>query len=136
MSSVERRFRLLVHADVDRDIEDLEDHDPDQAAAVIQLIEELEEDRQLCEKLVDVSYDDHQIQSVTEFWAVQNKGYNVYRVRLWEVDDWRVLTAVDHRQNLIGILYIMKRDENYDATVQDRVIKAYEDLGFTKLGRH
>lgn len=134
MSSVARRFTFIVDNDVEWDIEDCLRENPDEAAVVLTAIEELKGDRLLCERLVDEGYQDDTIYSVKQFLALQDKRYNAYTVRLFEVDNWRLIAAVDHKQMIIALLYIMRRDEDYDETVQRRVITAYERLGLRQLG--
>jgi len=134
MSAVERRFEFLIDDEVDRDIEDVVDADPDAAALIVAIIQEMQGDRTLCERLIEPDYEDDQISSVLPFEALQRKWYNAYRVKLYEVADWRLITAVDHKQRLIALLYIMRRDENYDDKVQQSVIEAYERLGLSRMG--
>lgn len=135
MSTVTRRFEFIIHDDVELDVEDVLKENPEEAAVLIAVIEEIEGDHALCERLVDVGFEDDQVQSVKVFAKLQEQRYNAYTVRLYEVDRWRLITAVDHRQRLIALLYIMRRDEDYDSVVQERVVKAYEDLGLGQLGR-
>ncbi|MFK4794924.1 hypothetical protein [Sphingobium sp. ZW T5_29] len=129
------RFRFIVDDDVEKDIEDVEDTDPDQAATLIVLIEEVKGDHALCSRLIDEGYVDEQIAKVAQFASMQRNRYNAYTVRCADVDDWRLITAVDHRKATIALLYIMKRSEDYDETVQQRVAAAYDKLGLEKLGR-
>ena len=135
MSTVSRRFEFIIHDDVELDVEDVLRENPEEAAVLIAVIDEIEGDHALCERLIDVGFEDDQLKSVKAFASLQEKRYNAYTVRLYEVDRWRLISAVDHRQRLIALLYIMRRDENYDTRVQQRVIKAYEDLGLGQLGR-
>jgi hypothetical protein len=133
MSVVPRRFTFIVDDDVELDVDDCLNEDPDEAAVIIAIIEELQGDRGQCERLINEAYEDEAIQSVKQFKALQDRYYNAYTVRLLEVDNWRLITAVDHRQHIIALLYIMRRDEDYDDEVQRRVISAYEKLGLYKI---
>lgn len=134
MSSVTRRYTFFVDKDVELDVEDCLREDPEEAAVLLAAIEDLKDDRLLCEVLVDVHFQGDTICSVKEFRALQAKRYNAYTVRLYEVDNWRLITAVDHRERMIALLYVMRRDEDYDETAQRRVIEAYERLGLRRLG--
>jgi hypothetical protein len=134
MSAVDRRFTFVVDEDVSLDIEECYAHDPDQAAEILVLIEETKGDHTLCELLVTEGHEDEAIYSVKQYTALQRQRYNAYTVRVVDADDWRLITAVDHRQRIIALLYIMRRDEDYDETVQQRVVTAYEKLGLNQLG--
>lgn len=135
MSATERRFDFIVDADVAQDIRQCLHDDPDEAAVIIALIEELRGDRSLCERLIDVGFEDDDVRSVKEFAALQKQRCNAYTVRLWEVDNWRLITAVDYQQRQIALLYVMRRDENYSERVQNAVISAYERLAFRYMGK-
>ncbi len=135
MSEVERRYRFYVDDDIELDIIDIEDASPDDAAFVVALIEEYSGDRLACERLIDPRTEDEKIKEVKDFVELQNDGYNSYIVKLHEVHHWRLIFGVDHIQRIVGLLYIMKRVENYDEQVQNRVIAAYEKLGLKVLGK-
>lgn len=124
----------MIDGEVGLDIDDCYRENPDEAAAILVEIEELKGDRALCERLITEGYEDDRICSVKEFAALQQQWYNAYTVRLYEADHWRLITAVDHRQRTIALLYIMRRNEDYDETVQKRVIKAFERLGLQRMG--
>ena len=134
MTAVDRRFTFIIDEGVDLDLDEIEDEHPDEYDAILVEIEELQGDRTLCERLIDVGYEDDRIIHVKEFAALQARKYNAYTVRVVDADHWRLITAVDHRQRIIALLYIMRRSEEYDATVQRRVIQAYEKLGLKRLG--
>jgi hypothetical protein len=135
MSEVQRRFTFIIDDEVELDIEEMLDETPDQADELLIYLEELKGNIGLCEKLIDSGYQDDHIENVKPFEALQRQRYNAYTVRFWNVDDWRVITAVDYRQRLIAILYIMKRTEDYDAQAQARSKAAFERLGLDQLGQ-
>jgi hypothetical protein len=134
MTTVSRRFTFIVDDGVQLDVEDVLRQNPAEAAAILAAVEDLKGDRLLCERLIEIDYEDDTIRSVKEFVALQRRRYNAYTVRLYEVDNWRLITAVDHRQMIIALLYIMRRDEDYDGTAQKRVIEAFDRLGLRQLG--
>ncbi|EXS68544.1 hypothetical protein [Sphingobium sp. Ant17] len=134
MSAVARRFSFEIDDEVKLDIEDMLKESPDEADEVIVYLEELRGDIELCKRLIDEGYEDERIRKVEPFYALQQQRYNAYTVRLWEVDKWRLITAADYRQHLIAVLYIMRRDEDYGAGAQARVIAAFERLGMDRMG--
>jgi hypothetical protein len=128
-----RAYDFFVDEEIEKDIEDCIDTHPDQAAIIVALIDEIRGDRILCEELVDPRSQDDPIESVKYFAQLQANQYNAYTVRIREVFDWRLITAVDHARRRIALLYIMRRDEEYDELAQRRSIAAYERLGFKRL---
>jgi mRNA-degrading endonuclease RelE of RelBE toxin-antitoxin system len=130
-----RSYGFDVDDEIEKDIEDCFETHPEQAALLVALLDEIQGDRIFCESLVDIHSSDDPIESVAYFARLQGDRYNAYRVRVREIHDWRLITAVDHTQRRIALLYIMRRDENYDATVQRRCIAAYERLGLKRLGQ-
>jgi hypothetical protein len=58
MSVVERRFEFIIHEDVQRDIFDMANENPDQAALVVAVIGEMKANENLCKILIDERNDD------------------------------------------------------------------------------
>lgn len=129
-----RAYGFYVDEEIDKDIVDCIESHPEQAATIVALIEEVQGDRLFCENLVDIHSDEGPIESVAFFAELQKHSYNAYRVRVRDVADWRLITAVDHVRKRIALLYIMRRDEDYDNLVQERCIAAYERLGLGTVG--
>lgn len=135
MSEVNRRFRLIVDEEVAADLirvkrEDLRAYDELQV-----FFEDLEGDVSWCHSIVDPHYSDGQIESVEPIWFLQDEKKNIYRVKFYDVQEWRVITAADHRQKLVAILAIMKRQQNYqsDKAFSERLRRSYDALGFTTI---
>lgn len=107
------------------------------AAVIAQLLRELENDPGTCACLVNHDYSDDDIASVSELWSLQDVGLNAYRVRFVALGRWRMITAADHRKSRIGVLAIMPRDDDYEASpgLWARIKKDYDDLDFPLLGR-
>jgi len=136
MSQVNRRFRLIVDQQVANDFARVKKEDQYAHDQLIVFFEELIGDRRLCENLIDEHFSDFSVESISPFWAMQNARLNVYRVKLYNLGKWRILTAGDHKRREVAILAIMHRDQNYerDAELISRLEEAYERLGFTELG--
>ncbi|MDG2512426.1 hypothetical protein P7B04_06915 [Sphingobium yanoikuyae] len=135
MSANRFPYTFLVDDGAVQDLHDAIRENPDEGDLLAVILEEMRGDLNLCAKLIDPGYQDEVINKVEPFWAVQSDGYNAYTVRFYDVHDWRMITAVDHKSRTIAVLYIMRRDENYDSTVQGHVAEAYDRLGLGRLGR-
>jgi hypothetical protein len=104
---------------------------------VLVLLRELEDGTRINECLVDPSYVDAVISKVEPFWHLQNEHLNVYTVKLYDIAQWRIISAVDHHARRIALLALMRRDQDYekDAELLERLRHAYEQLCFKKLVR-
>src|SRR5687767_9824176 len=97
MSEVQRRFQFVVDREVSSDLRRCRLEDRDAFEEIIVLLQELEGALLLCENLIDEHYSDNEIESVQPFWELQKERLNVYRIKLYGVGRWRILTAGDHQ---------------------------------------
>jgi hypothetical protein len=137
MSEVERRFSLTIDGQVAADLGLVKAKSRLDYFDIMAFIEQLEGDFICCESLIDEHYDEEPIESVEPFWHLQNQRFNVYRVKLVNIRNWRILTAGDHKNRRIAILAIMDRSQNYqdDSEFVQRLKESYDKLEFSQLGR-
>lgn len=137
MSETHRRYELIIDQLVGGDLTRLAEEDRYAHRQIIVFLEELSGDLRLCEELIDEHHSDGAIQSVEPFWFMQQQRLNVYRIKLYLIGKWRILSAGDHRRRQVAILAIMHRDQDYqnDAALILRLKDCYERLGFSELGR-
>ena len=135
MSEVSRRYRLVIDKQVAADVSRVQREDSNAYDELQVFFEDLSGDDSWCACIADPNYSDEQIQDIVPIWTLQDEGKNVYRVKFVEVAGWRVITAADHIAKKIGILAIMKRDQDYqsDPVFIERLRKSYEALEFSAL---
>ncbi|KQZ64611.1 hypothetical protein ASD67_09155 [Sphingopyxis sp. Root1497] len=135
MSEVNRRFRLIVDEEVAADLIRVEREDKQAYDELQVFFEDLEGDVSWCQSIVDPHYSDNQIESVEPIWFLQDEKKNIYRVKFYDVQGWRIITAADHQKRLVAILAIMKRDQDYqsDKEFSERLRRSYDTLGFTAI---
>lgn len=135
MSEVVRRYRLIVDELVAADLTRVRFADPAAYDELQVFFEDLESDVSWCQAIADPHYQDLQIESVAYFEYLQSEGKNVYRVKFYNVRDWRIITAADHIGKIIAILAIMERCQDYqnDSDFISRLRKSYDALGLASL---
>ncbi|HEV7343167.1 MAG TPA: hypothetical protein VGN68_16190 [Sphingopyxis sp.] len=136
MSSVERRYKLIVDGHVSGDLAQVRTKDRYAFAKLYVFLEELKGSIDDCAKLADEHFADETIENISPFWFLQDRKYNVFRLKLVEIHGWRILTAADHRNREIAILAIMERSQDYqnDPKLIERLKASYEKLGFYRFG--
>lgn len=137
MSQVERRFRLIFDQSVAADLSHVKRLDVEAHAEIYALLEEYSNGTFPAEELIDEHFSSDEIENVSPFWHLQEKGLNAYRLKLVTVRSWRILTAGDHRYREVAVLAIMHRDQDYqsDKALMNRIEKSYENFGFHRLGK-
>lgn len=111
---------LFVHEDAEADLEALWNQEPQTAASVLALLEQLEGDPDLLDRLTQHDYgacgtaDFH----VSKWFAQWNKGRDLWRLKIWDLEDrrlhYRVVYAFVPKKNHYHILAIAPREFNYD----------------------
>lgn len=127
---------LFIHDDANNDLELLWSQDPQAAARIEVLLEELEGDDNLLDRLTQHNFGNrnHDPFNVSKWLAHWNKGRDIWRLKIWDLEKkglkYRIIYAFIPRKNNHHILAIAPRDFNYDTNhpISRRILLAYEDL--------
>lgn len=129
-------FRILVHDDARRDLEKLWDEAPLAAARITVLLEELEGNPDLQDRLTQQDFgaygsaDFH----VSKWVSQWNKGRDLWRLKVWDLENqglrYRVVYALIRGRQDYRVLGIVPRTFNYDPDheLTRRILAAYQDL--------
>lgn len=132
-----------IHPGALLDLEIVWDLDSDSAAYVEALLEQLESDPDLQDRLTQ---EDYGIPGVHQFNvdAVdhhQREGRNIWRLKCWNLEaetiPYRVIYAYDHENDAYHVLGVLPRQFAYDPSherVRD-IVGAYEALGLPSIPR-
>ena len=129
-------LRLYIHADAEDDLERLWALEPEAAAKIGVLLEELEGDSDLLDRLTQQDFGAYGLEDfhVAKWQEQQKKGRNLWRVKIWDLEKmgirYRIVYAFMARQQDYSVLGIVPREFNYDASheLTRRIIAAYENL--------
>lgn len=129
-------FSLFLHDDAEDDLENLWDEAPEAAARIAVLLEELEGNQDLLDRLTQHDFGSyHSADFHVSKWVEQwKKGKDIWRLKVWELEDkglqYRVVYAFVPVKSHYHVLGIVPRDFNYDADHQltKRILAAYENL--------
>jgi len=127
---------LFVHDDAKDDLLDLRDREPQAVGRILALLEQLEGDPDLLDRLTQHDYGayhsaDFHVSKWQEQWR---KGKNLWRLKVWELDDmglrYRIVYAFDPRKHNYHILGIAPRAFDYDPShpISQRILRAYAGL--------
>lgn len=129
-------LRLFVHEDAEDDLEQLWETEPTAAARITALIEELEGNPDLLDRLTQQDFGayglaDFHVSKWLEQWR---QGKDLWRLKIWDLENknlrYRVVYAFMSRQQDYCVLGILPRDFNYDSNhdLTRRILAAYKDL--------
>lgn len=129
------RYQFIISTGAREDMRRCLSDDAYAAAKISAFLREIVEDAIACETLIDtsVSYEDG-VESVGQFYHLQDARINAYRVRLIAVDGWRLITCVDHRRGRVGLFGVMERSREYqkDAAYCTRIEREFDDYDFPR----
>lgn len=129
-------LKLFVHEDAEGDLEQLWETEPIAAARIAALLEELEGNPDLLDRLTQQDFGAY---GLNEFhvskWIEQwRQGKDLWRLKIWDLENkglrYRVVYAFMSRQQDYCVLGILPREFNYDPNhdLTRRIVAAYEDL--------
>ena len=129
-------FRLFVHDDAERDLEKLWDEAPDAAARIGVLLQELEENQDLLDRLTQHDFGNYRTAEfhVSKWLNQWNKGRDLWRLKVWDLEDkglqYRIVYAFVPGKSQYHVLGIVSRDFDYDSShpLSRRIIAAYQNL--------
>lgn len=129
-------FRLFVHDDAESDLEKLWDETPEAAARIGVLLQELEGNQDLLDRLTQHDFGNYRTAEfhVSKWLNQWNKGRDLWRLKVWDLEDkglqYRVVYAFVPGKSQYHVLGIVSRDFDYDSShpLSRRIIAAYQNL--------
>jgi hypothetical protein len=129
-------LRLFVHDDAEDDLNALWDEAPETAARITVLLEELEGNQDLLDRLTQHDFGaygsrDFHVSKWIEQWR---KGKDLWRLKVWELEKtgvrYRIVYAFVPGKGHYHVLGIVPREFNYEADheLSRRILTAYENL--------
>jgi hypothetical protein len=127
---------IVLHRGAHADLEAIWDEDPDSAAKIYALLQEVKGSQALLDALTTHDFGAHATQRfhVSRWLAQQRKGRNLWRLKVWGLNQhgirYRVVYAFDPRIHRHFILGIVNRDFDYDESDPRtrRILEAYDRL--------
>ena len=127
---------LFIHDDATADLESLFDSEPQAAGRIAVLLEELEGDSDLLDRLTQHDYGEYRTADfhVSKWFEHWNKGRDLWRLKLWDLEDvglqYRVIYAFVPGKLHYHVLAIVPREFNYEKShpTTQRILRAYEAL--------
>jgi hypothetical protein len=125
-----------MHDDASADLDDLWEREPQAAARIAALLEELEGNHDLLDRLTQHDYGAYQSADfhVSKWQEQWRKGRDLWRLKVWELEEnglqYRVVYAFMPKKHHYHILAIAPREFDYDANhpISQRIIRAYQAL--------
>ena len=127
---------LFVHDDAKADLLALRDSEPQAAGRILALLEQLEGDPDLLDRLTQHDYGaygsaDFHVSKWQEQWR---KGRDLWRFKVWDLEEkglhYRIVYAFEPRKQHYHVLAIVPREFDYDEKhpISQRILRAYEEL--------
>jgi len=129
-------YSLHIHDDAIADLGSLWEEMPVAAARISVLLQELEGNQDLLDRLTQHNYgsyqsDDIHISKWFEHWR---KGKDIWRIKVWDLESkglmYRIVYAFIPSTHEYHVLAVAPRDFNYetDHPITKRILRAYENL--------
>jgi hypothetical protein len=131
-------YELKLHQDAVADLDDLWERDPDGAADVEVLIEELRDDQGLLAAMRINQREEGRLQ-FSRLHKYHIWGKNLWRVKVWELEDVQGVFPYRLIYGFVGdvhyVLAVMHRDRGYDKDRQlvERIRRACREVGIPVL---
>lgn len=129
-------FRLSVHEDADADLEAVARRTPRTAGRILALLEELEADQDLLDRLSQHDFGKHRPADFhVSRWVEQwNKGRNLWRLKVWDLEEhgirYRIIYAFVPNRHHYHVLGIVPRSFDYEEghPLTRRILAAHDGL--------
>lgn len=129
-------FKLLIHEHAQADLEDLWSDDATAAARIAVLLQEIQGNQDLLDRLTQHDFGAHRSADfhVSMWQAQQRKNRNLWRVKVWGLENirlrYRIVYAFIARKHVYHVLAIAPREFDYDERdpITQRIIRDYEEL--------
>lgn len=124
---------LFVHDDAKADLLALRVSEPQAAGRILALLEQLEGDPDLLDRLTQHDYSSADIH-VSRWQSQWRKGRNLWRLKVWDLESkgihYRIIYAFEPKKQHYHVLAIAPREFDYDADhpIGQRILRAYEEL--------
>lgn len=127
---------LFVHDNAKADLRALRDSEPQAAGRILALLEQLEGDADLLDRLTQHDYGTHHSADfhVSKWQAQWRKKRNLWRLKVWDLEKkgirHRIVYAFEPQKQHYHVLAIAPREFNYDENhpIGKRILRAYEEL--------
>ena len=128
---------LFIHDDATADLRALLNSDPVAAGQILALLEQLEGDHDQLDRLTQQDYGSGHWEDfhVSMWQAQQRDGRNLWRLKLWDLEDkglrYRVVYAfVPQKQHYHVVAITRRKDFNYEESdpISQRILRAYQEL--------
>ncbi len=127
---------LFLHNDAVSDLRDLKIIQPEAAARILALLQELKGNPDLLDRLTQHGYGSRNCSdfNVSKWLAHWKRGRDLWRLKVWDLEDkglrYRIIYAFVPQKKHHYILAIAPREFNYDTNhpISRRIIRAYEEL--------
>jgi hypothetical protein len=129
-------YKLFVHDDAKADLEQLWTDAAQAAARITVLLQELEGNQDLLDRLTQHDFGAYQTAQVhvSKWFEHWNKGKDLWRLKVWDLEgkglQYRIVYAFIPGKKHYHALAIAPRDFNYDARhpLTQRILRAYDGL--------
>ena len=129
-------YRLQIHPDAEEDLNTLLRDEPKAAYRIAALLQELEADQGLLDRLTQHKYGtNHEADfEVSKWFAFWNSGKDIWLVKIWDLESeglpYRVIYSYSPGLQIYTVLGITHRSFNYEKNhpITIRINLAYESL--------
>lgn len=124
---------LFIHDDAKADLLALRKSEPRTAGRILALLEQLEGDPDLLDRLTQHDYGSADFH-VSRWQSQWREGRNLWRLKVWDLEGnglrYRIIYAFEPRTHHYQLLAIAPREFDYDAKhpIGQRILHAYEEL--------
>jgi hypothetical protein len=134
-------FSLSLHEDAEDDLDEIWETDPDSAAFIDALLEQIKADQNLLDALTDRNFGEYGNEPFSvKTWVEQwRDGYDLWRLKAWELEEqhirYRVIYAYETGKQRYHVLAVVPRSSfNYerDHPITQRIHAAYDRLCLTQ----
>jgi hypothetical protein len=127
---------IVLHRGAQSDLDALWESDPESAAIILALLQEAKANHEVIDTFSsqDFGFGGTKPYNVQRWAAQQDKGRNLWRLKIWELERvrarYRVVYAFNPRIQRYYVLGVFDRDFNYDESDQrtQRVLEVYDRL--------
>lgn len=125
---------LFIHDDAKADLKELFESNVDQedAATITVILQEIGADTDLIDRLTQHGYGQKEESDfhVSKFLELWDKGLDIWRLKIWDVADFRILYGYYPIYEHYYVLAIVPREFKYDPDhpITKRAIAAFEQL--------
>lgn len=130
-------FSLSLHIDAEKDLDEIWDSDPDSAAFLEALLEQIKADQNLLDALTVRDFGKYggETFSISQWFDQWHRGYDLWRMKAWELEEqhiqYRIIYAFEtgkQRYHVLAIVHRSKFNYERDHPLTKRILVAYDRL--------